>query len=463
MDVVRANIDRIGGSIDVSSVRGAGTSFTIQIPLTLAIVSALIVAVAGERFAIPQLVVIELVRMRSHGEPSIEHIKDSAVLRLCDKLLPLIDLKTVLRLDACEGRTADDGFVVVMQVGTQCFGIIVDAVFDTEEIVVKPMASQLRHIAVLSGNTILGDGSVILILDPNGLVHAIGAVQNGQPPAHEDHDENSNELPPEPLLVFRAGSPNPKAVPLSLVTRLEEIDPSTIEHSNGQRVVQYRGQLMPIVAPTGDVRIKTSGKQPLLVFSDHRRSMGLVVDEIVDIVEDRLDIELAGDKPGFIGSAVIKGQTTEVIDISHFLPLAFSDWRNWKDPGRNEIVRRALLVDDTAFFRNMLAPVLKAAGYRVIPAGSAEEAMTAALDSNESFDVIITDIDMPEMNGFELASVLRCDPRTAAVPIIGISSGLLPESVERGKQVGLHDCVGKFDRRALLAALKRQTANGTGA
>ena len=160
---------------------------------------------------------------------------------------------------------------------------------------------------------------------------------------------------------------------------------------------------------------------------------------------------------------MIKGQTTEVIDISHFLPLAFSDWRNWKDPGRNEIVRRALLVDDTAFFRNMLAPVLKAAGYRVIPAGSAEEAMTAALDSNETFDVIITDIDMPEMNGFELASVLRCDPRTAAVPIIGISSGLLPESVERGKQVGLHDCVGKFDRRALLAALKRQTANGTGA
>jgi two-component system chemotaxis sensor kinase CheA len=165
------------------------------------------------------------------------------------------------------------------------------------------------------------------------------------------------------LLVFRAGSPNPKAVPLSLVvTRLEEIDPSTIEHSNGQQVVQYRGQLMPLVAATSDVRIKSSGKQPLLVFSDHRRSMGLVVDEIVDIVEDRLDIELAGEKPGFIGSAVIKGQTTEVIDISHFLPLAFPDWRNWKNPG-----------------------------------------------------------------------------------------------------VGLHDCVGKFDRRALLAALKRQTANRTSA
>jgi two-component system chemotaxis sensor kinase CheA len=220
---------------------------------------------------------------------------------------------------------------------------------------------------------------------------------------------------------------------------------------------------MPLVAPTSDVRIKSSGKQALLVFSDHRRSMGLVVDEIVDIVEDRLDIELAGEKPGFIGSAVIKGQTTEVIDISHFLPLAFSDWRDWKNPGRDDIVRRALLVDDAPFFRNMLAPVLKAAGYRVTPAGSAEEALTAALDSHEPFDVIITDIDMPEMNGFELAAVLRSDPRTAAVPVIGISSGLLPESVARSKRIGLQDCVGKFDRRVLLAALKRQTANRTSA
>jgi two-component system chemotaxis sensor kinase CheA len=373
----------------------------------------LIVAAEGERFAIPQLAVVELVRMRSRGEECIEHIKESAVLRLRDNLLPLIDLRTVLKLGQHEARIVDDSFVVVMQVGAQRFGIIVDAVFDTEEIVVKPMASRLRHIGVLSGNTILGDGSVILILDPSGLVHAIGAVPNGQSTAHEDHDEKRNEVRAEPLLVFRAGSPNPKAVPLSLVTRLEEIDPSTIEHSNGQQVVQYRGQLMPLLAPTGDVRIKSSGKQPLLVFSDHRRSMGLVVDEIVDIVEDRLDIELAGEKPGLTGSAVIKGQTTEVIDISHFLSLAFSDWGNWKNPGRDDVVRRALLVDDTAFFRNMLAPVLKAAGYQVTPAGSAEEALTAALNSNEPFDVIITDIDLPEMNGFELASVLRSDPRSA--------------------------------------------------
>src|SRR5262249_24417406 len=156
---------------------------------------------------------------------------------------PLIDLRAVLKLVQCESRTVNDGFVVVMQVGAQRFGIIVDAVFDTEEIVVKPMASRLRHIGIFSGNTILGDGSVILILDPNGLVHAIGAVPTAEPPAHEVHDDKSNGQPSEPLLVFRAGSPNPKAVPLSLVTRLEEIDPGTIEQSNGQQVVQYRGQL----------------------------------------------------------------------------------------------------------------------------------------------------------------------------------------------------------------------------
>ena len=171
MDVVRVNMEQIGGTVDLKSVAGAGTTFTIKIPLTLAIVSALIVEAAGERFAIPQLSVLELVRATSGGEHRIERIKDTPVLRLRNKLLPLIDLKEILRLGEREG---DNCFVVVTQVGSQIFGIVVDGVFHTEEIVIKPMSSKLRHIAAFSGTTILGDGAVIMIIDPNGIAQALG-------------------------------------------------------------------------------------------------------------------------------------------------------------------------------------------------------------------------------------------------------------------------------------------------
>jgi two-component system chemotaxis sensor kinase CheA len=459
MDVVRANIDQIGGTIDVKSVGGRGATFTIKIPLTLAIVSALIVESAGDRFAIPQLAILELVRVRSNSEHRIERIKDAAVLRLRNKLLPLVHLKALLRISESADTNPESGFIVVTQVGSQTFGIVVDRVFHTEEIVVKPMSSRLRHIAMFSGTTILGDGSVILILDPNGVVEAIGMAETARRSTEEERgaEHEAQDAPTESMLVFRAGSPNPKAVPLSLVTRLEEIDARTIEMSSGRPLVQYRGQLMPLIPANGDVRVKTSGTQPVLVFSDDERSMGLVVDEIVDIVEDRLDIELASERPGLIGTAVIKGQATEVIDIAHFLPLAFEDWRSWKERSADKLTRSVLLIDDAPFFRNMLAPVLKAAGYAVTSVASAPVALSL-LESGPRFDVVIADLEMPGMDGFEFASAMRGNPRIAEVPIIGLSSLVSAEAIERGKRVGLHDYVAKFDRQGLIAALKEQTA-----
>ncbi len=332
MDVVRTNIDQIGGTIDVKSVAGEGSSVTIKIPLTLAIVSALIVEAGGDRFAIPQLSVVELVRARANSEHRIERIKDTAVLRLRNKLLPLMHLKKLLKIDDGSSSDPENGFIVVTQVGSQTFGIVVDGVFHTEEIVVKPMSTKLRHIDMFSGNTILGDGAVIMIIDPNGIAKALGASGAA---SHEIADENAASRASAAeqltsLLVFRAGTNQPKAVPLGLVTRLEEIACDKIELSNGRYMVQYRDQLMPLVQMAG-VNVQTSGSQPILVFADDRRSMGLVVDEIVDIVEERLNIEVGGSPDGIFGSAVIKGQATEVIDVGHFLPMAFPDWFTRKE------------------------------------------------------------------------------------------------------------------------------------
>jgi two-component system chemotaxis sensor kinase CheA len=458
MDVVRTNIDQIGGTIDIKSVAGEGSSVTIKIPLTLAIVSALIVEAGGDRFAIPQLAVVELVRARANSEHRIERIKDTAVLRLRNKLLPLMHLKKLLKIDDGSSSDPENGFIVVTQVGSQTFGIVVDGVFHTEEIVVKPMSTKLRHIDMFSGNTILGDGAVIMIIDPNGIAKALGASGSA---AQGIGDENAaahvtgEQL--TSLLVFRAGSNQPKAVPLGLVTRLEEIATDKIELSNGRYMVQYREQLMPLVQMNG-VSVQTSGAQPILVFADDGRSMGLVVDEIIDIVEERLNIEVAGSQDGILGSAVIKGQATEVIDVGHFLPMAFADWFSRKEMRPSMSAQSVLLVDDSAFFRNMLAPVLKAAGYKVRTAPNAQEGL-AALRSGQSFDVVLTDIEMPDMNGFEFAEVIRSDNNFGQMPIIALSAMVSPAAIERGRQAGFHDYVAKFDRPGLIAALKEQTAD----
>lgn len=462
MDVVRTNIDAIGGTIDLRSAVGEGTTFTIKIPLTLAIVSALIVECAKNRFAIPQLSVVELVRAQTNSEHRIEHIKDTPVLRLRNKLLPLVHLKKLLNMDDQPASKADaeNGFIVVTQVGTQTFGIVVDGVFHTEEIVVKPMSSKLRHITMFSGNTILGDGSVIMIIDPNGIASAVGSAvaTTAQEAAADAEARRADGEKLVSMLVFRAGGEEPKAVPLSLVTRLEEIDVSKIEFSNGRYLTQYRGSLMPLVLINHGVQLRSSGSQPMLVFADGGRSMGLVVDEIVDIVEDRLEIEIASDMPGILGSAVIKNRATEVIDVGHFLPLAFEDWFKRKDMAEEALTRRLLFVDDSAFFRNMLTPVLKAAGYQVTAVGNPMEALTLTR-SGTSFDVIVSDVEMPDMNGFELAEALRADPRMARTPIIGLSSLTNPASIERGRQAGFHDYVAKFDRQGLIAALKETTVD----
>jgi len=458
MDVVRTNIDQIGGTIDIKSVAGEGSSVTIKIPLTLAIVSALIVEAGGDRFAIPQLSVVELVRARANSEHRIERIKDTAVLRLRNKLLPLMHLKKLLKIDDGSSSDPENGFIVVTQVGSQTFGIVVDGVFHTEEIVVKPMSTKLRHIDMFSGNTILGDGAVIMIIDPNGIAKALGASGAASHEISEDNAASRASAAEQltSLLVFRAGSSQPKAVPLGLVTRLEEIATDKIELSNGRYMVQYREQLMPLVQMAG-VNVQTTGAQPILVFADDGRSMGLVVDEIIDIVEEKLHIEVAGSQEGILGSAVIKGQATEVIDVGHFLPMAFADWFSRKEMRPSVSAQSVLLVDDSAFFRNMLAPVLKAAGYRVRVAPNAQEGL-AALRSGQTFDVVLTDIEMPDMNGFEFAETIRADQHLASMPIIALSSMVSPAAIERGRLAGFHDYVAKFDRPGLIAALKEQTA-----
>ena len=454
MDVVLTNIEMIGGTVDIRSEKGRGTRFTIKIPLTLAIVAALIVSAESQRFAIPQLAVRELVRVGSQSEAAIERINGTPVLRLRDKLLPIISLSAALALDGAGER--NDGFVVVTQVGRQTFGILVDGVFHTEEIVVKPMASKLRHLSHFSGNTILGDGAVVLIIDPNGLARVVGSgagetqIANDDSPAVQSRDESRATT----LLVFRGGGEGLKAVPLSLVTRLEKVDARTIEWLGDRPLMQYRGQLMPLVAASADLAVKREGSQALVVFSDGERAMGLAVDEIVDIVDDELKVDLAAGRPDLIGSAIIRGRATEVVNVAHYLPLAHGDWAR---PARSACKRSVLLVDDSSFFREMLTPILKASGYHVAAASSADEALRV-VGGGAHIDVLVTDVEMPDKDGFALVEALRTEPRFSGLPVIALSSGLNTTAMERGRTLGIARFVAKFDRSGLLSAIAETEA-----
>ncbi|MDD3288972.1 MAG: chemotaxis protein CheW [Alphaproteobacteria bacterium] len=465
MDVVRTNIEKIGGTIDMQSTRGKGSRFRIKIPLTLAIVSALIVECAGERFAIPQISVVELVHASATSEYRVERINDTPVLRLRNRLLPLVSLRTVMKLGDAVANESESAFIVVIQVGSSAFGIIVDRVFDTEEIVVKPVAPILRNISLFSGNTILGDGSVVMILDPNGIASRAGKVHTGDQESAQHAAQVAQAAKADgrqSLLLFRAGGEAPKAVPLSLVARLEEIDLKTVEYSDHMPVVQYRGKLMPLVPIEPNFNMRKEGSQPILVFSDQSRSMGLMVDEIIDIVEARFQVDLSAKRPGCLGSAIITGKATDVVDTGHYLAQAYQDWFGveTEDSFGQESQKKILLIDDSPFFRNLLAPLLTVAGYSVTPVENPIQALKLQ-EAGEDFDVIISDIEMPEMNGFDFVTKVRGEGgRWAHTPMIAMSSHATPRDFDRGRQVGFTDYVAKFNREGLLDAL-RQSLNET--
>jgi len=446
MDVVKTNIEQIGGSIELSSERGKGSRFKIKIPLTLAIVSALVLGARGQRFAAPQGSVQELVSVGEGSEHTIETINSAPVLRLRDALLPLLDLADLLglpRLLGQPGEASESRYVAVMQVGGERFGLIVDQVHDTEEIVVKPLSTLLRGIRSYSGATILGDGSVVMILDPNGLADALGAhreredAQAAQQLAALETDETR-------LIVFRAGADDLKAAPLELITRLEEIEVSKLEKADGRRVVQFRGQLMPVMHIAGEYAYKDSGKQPILVFMNEGSSFGLAVDQIVDIVQERVTLDLAADRPGVIGAAVLKGAVTEIIDIGHYLAQMQGDWR----PNRRGALPKAsiLLLDPSSFSRGLLTPLLQAAGYSVTHAASPEAARALA-GSGARFDVVLADLDADPDGAAAFAEELQTDPVWARSRPLAISR-------ESGAPVGpFLERVSKADRGGLLSAL----------
>jgi len=337
MDVVKTNIDRVNGTVDIQSNMGSGTTIKIKIPLTLAIVPALVVVCAGERFAIPQVSLCELVRIEADAANSkIEYVQGVPVYRLRGRLLPLVYLDQALKLERKPEAAALLGTattIVVLQADDRQFGLVVDEIIDTEEIVVKPLGKKLKGVNVFAGATIMGDGRVALIIDVLGLAQRTNIVSEvrtrsvtGHGEAAESAEQKGNR---QALLLIQVGQHGHMAIPLSLVARLEVFATSAVEHSGFQDVTQYRGEIMPLLRVADILQLGAdtqngNGRESLqvVVYSEKGRSVGLVVDRILDIVEENVVIQNPSHREGVRGSMVIQNRVTDLLDVPSMVRAA---------------------------------------------------------------------------------------------------------------------------------------------
>ncbi len=331
MDVVRTNIEKIGGTIEIQTRAGLGTTFRIKIPLTLAIIPAQVVTAAQNRFAIPQVSLVELLRLEADdARNGIEVIHGTPVYRLRGNLLPLVYLNRELGLPEPE-TDADDPIVniVVLQADERDFGLVVDSINDTEEIVVKPLGSELKNLSTYAGATIMGDGAVALILDVIGVAQRAGVLseirEHGAALQDDGADEEGER---KTLLLFAVGEGSRLGMPLEMVARLEEFEPERVEQAGTQQVVQYRDELLPLIqvshvlggyAPRPR---EADEKLQVVVYTKNGRSVGLLVDDIVDIVHETITVKRESDRPGLLGSAVIQGRVTDLVDAEGVIRAA---------------------------------------------------------------------------------------------------------------------------------------------
>lgn len=327
MDVVKTNIEKISGAIDLDTEVGRGTTFKIRVPLTLAIVPALIVSTGSQRFAIPQVNLIELIRVdEDEQENAIEYIHGCPVHRLRGQLLPLVYLHKELELGNRQPGALN---IVVLQAEKCRFGLVVDQINDTQEIVVKPLAEALKSIPVFAGATIMGDGRVALILDTQGIGHRARVM--GDSPENATisgvSDEADKAEQSETLLLVQTSADGKLAIPLNRVARLEQFDVDKTEMAGDIQVVQYRGQILPLVDLSGFLLERRAGYGEeeeveiiqVVVFGDEGRQVGLVVKEIIDVVDEVLEVRGKASRDGVLGTATIHGQVTELFDVSAFV------------------------------------------------------------------------------------------------------------------------------------------------
>ncbi len=505
MDVVKTNIEKLGGKIEIFTVQKAGTTIRLLLPLTLAIIPSLIVEVEKQKFALPQINIQEIVRIKAN-DPSrkIEYINNSEVLRLRGRLLPIIHLADVLGLErtymdrvmgvrkhekrknlfdirrsgpaeALESDQAKDleeerreyGFgyiirILVIKIGSRRLGLAVDTIHESEEILVKTLPAYVKDCKCYSGVTILGDGKTALILDPSGIIEKANLhYSEGQDEkrAIEREQEKLNMYEYQSVLLFKCSGPETLALDMSMISRVEEIRPDEIERIGDKEFIQFRGQVLRVIRPESFLPLNREKRErdkyfviiPKLV----KHPIGILIEEIKDTVQAHIDIaEDDGIKAkGLVGSSIICGSIVLLINIYELFEMASPEHYKIETDAKLTEKITILLAEDTPFFQRMEKDYFENAGYRVIVAREGKEALELLKD--RQIDVVVSDINMPVMNGLELVKRIRSDSRLCSLPVIAVTSLTGEKQKNEGLEAGFDAYEYKLDRSRLLEVVDR--------
>ena len=463
MDVVKSNIEKIGGIVDISSRPGEGSTVKLKIPLTLAIIPGLVINSGGERFVIPQVSLLELIRLEGDSsDKRIEQVHGTPVYRRRGSLLPVAYLNKVLDLKSDEQNEAVN--MVVLQAEDRQFGLIVDGINDTQEIVVKPLSKQLKGLSVYAGATIMGDGRVALILDVLGIGQSAGVVTESRDQGRAVAQSKAHAgIEKQRLLLFEAGSFRRLAVPLSLVARLEEFSNGSIERAGGAQVVQYRNRILPLVPlrailePGSSDNMQADPVQ-VIVFNDIavngvERSVGIVVDQIVDVVEEAVQVRQSSSRKGLLGSAVIGGKVTDFVDLNEIIQAASESW--FQSACSGAAGKRIVVAEASAFARGLIRVSLDMAGYQVEEAGNLDEAIRVL--NRQPADVVLAALNLPPSGAAALWAALRAREDWERIPIVALADTAAEANsfAALSSAAEFEDCQPKFDREALLGSVAR--------
>jgi two-component system chemotaxis sensor kinase CheA len=520
MDVVKTNLDQLGGLIDIDSEPGHGTTIRIKLPLTLAIIPCQIVVTGGERYAIPQVNLEELLRIPAEQvSKRIERVGNADVVRLRGNLLPLIRLAEIIGVDAQfedpetgeshadrrksladrrskksplisgQEQEADEKAsekdeknhpprsggrryhaasalnVVVVSTGTMKYGLVVDVLLDSEEIVVKPLGRDLKKCKGYAGATIMGDGRVALILDVANLAQmgGLSTVEGTSRAAEVAESERAAvraSRDKQSLLVFRSALNEQFAAPLSLVERIEKIKRDDIEVVGGKRVIKYRGGSLPLFSIDQVATVQPLADQNnllVIVFVVAGREIGLLAIGPVDAMEANLNIDgTTLRQTGIMGSAIINNHTTLLVDIVELVETLNPQWFKAVEKTKTAEGKATtiLFAEDSSFFRNQVKASMEKEGFTVLEAEDGVIAWDLLQEKFKDIALVVTDIEMPKMDGFALTRKIKENPDYSHLPVIALTTLAGEEDIARGKAVGIDDYQIKLDREKLIRSIQ---------
>ncbi len=449
MDVVKTNIEKLGGSIELNTFLGKGTTVRIKIPLTLAIIPALIVTSHDQRYAIPQVSLRELVSI--NPETDILKMGDTEFYRLRGEIIPVVRLSRALGFK--NGKSEKS--LVILNTGERHIGLLVDQIYDSEEIVVKPLGKWFKNIPLYSGATIMGDGKLALILDVVGLSQLAGLKTEEIERSYEEKKFKTSAEETQFILIFNVGEDS-LALPLALISRLDKIKAEEIQIIGGKEVILYKNKVIPLIRLENYLPIQGSPPQEeynILFFTEREKTCAILCSKIVDTLETTLEVEVdLYVQPGILGHRIINNKTILFLDIYKVIEMYDPEWFIVKreEPEENLNI---LLAEDSPFFQNMIRNYLVQAGFEVEVAGNGEEALKK-LKAGYKPALIISDIEMPVMDGFEFIKNVRSIPEYKNIPIMVLTSLTGEDIKKKVFELGANAYEVKLEREKVLRAIE---------